>query len=194
MQSSADKIDLIIQQNPEIWKSKAMFFSFIKGILRKGWARHPVKLKLINKRRKQIPNPNPKGKKPTVWGSTCEICGQDFVIGDMEVDHKQDETAKLVQLSDIQSCAEMLLCVVEEDLRLICKGCHSIHSYSQKMGISFEEAKSEKEVVAFKLLKVAEQTKVLTEACKYPTIGSNSKQRVEQYREWLKKEKTNGNC
>lgn len=189
-----DKVDLIVQQNKEIWKSKAMFFSFIKGILRKGWARHPVKIKLINKLRKQIQNPNPKGKKPTVWGSTCEICGQDFVIGDMEVDHKQDETAKLVQLSDIQSCAEMLLCVVEEDLRLICKGCHSIHSYSQKMGISFEEAKSEKEVVAFKLLKVAEQTKVLTETCKYSTIGSNSKQRVEQYREWLKKEKTNGNC
>lgn len=189
-----DKIDLIVQQNKDVWKSKAMFFSFIKGILRKGWVRHPVKIKLINKLRKQIPNPNPRGKKPTVWGATCEICGDDFVIGDMEVDHKQNETANLVQLSDIQSCAEMLLCVVEDDLRLICKGCHSTHSYSQKMGISFEEAKSEKEVVAFKLLKVAEQTKVLTETCKYSTIGSNSKQRVEQYREWLKKEKTNGNC
>lgn len=187
MHETVDKVDRIVAENKEIWKSKAMFFSFIKGIVRRGWVRHPVKIKLINKLRKQIPNPNPKGKKPTVWGATCEICGNDFVIGDMEVDHKQNETANLVQLSDIQSCAEMLLCVVEDDLRLICKGCHSTHSYSQKMGIPFEEAVIEKKIIA--LMKDRKKCLVMLEEHGYDTKTlKNETKRREALRQIFKGE------
>ena len=40
--------------------------------------------------------------------------------------------------------------VTQDDLRLCCKGCHEVVSYSQKKGISFEQAKVEKEYISIK--------------------------------------------
>ena len=37
--------------------------------------------------------------------------------------------------------------ITEDDLRIVCKGCYAIISHSQKQGISFEEAKAEKEAL-----------------------------------------------
>ncbi len=95
-----DKVDRIIEENSDVWKSRSAFFSFIKGIIRKGWSRHAVKIKLLKKHRKQIPNPNPKGNRPTVWGATCSICNNTHVLSSIEVDHIMEDTASLTKLSD----------------------------------------------------------------------------------------------
>lgn len=186
---SKDKIDLLVEQYPEVWKTRAEVFSWLKGIIRKGWNVAPQKIILMKKRRKQIPNPNPKGKKPTVWGATCEICLNDFPMSNLQIDHRDEETAHLTNLEDIQSCAEKLLLVVESDLRVVCKQCHSIHSYAQRMDISFEQATLEKKVVAFKKLSTEQQKEVLTNEVMCETISHNAKGRAEQYREWLKQQK-----
>ena len=180
-----DKVDLIIQQYPHIWKTRSAFLTWVKGVVRKGWSRHPVKLEYIKHRRIRIPNPNPKGKAADVWGGRCEICGNLFPQKDMEVDHASNESARLTKVEQIQSCIEQLLFVVEEDLRWVCKTCHSVHSYSQKMGISFSEALLEKQVVAFKKLPVAQQKEILTNQCNCCIISNNAKGRIEQYRQWL---------
>jgi len=178
-----DKIDLIVQQYPDVWKTRASFFSWLKGVIRKGWNNSPQKVKLINKLRRQIPNPNPRGKKPTVWGVTCEICLNDYALKDCQVDHRSEETAQLTQVEHIQSCAEKLLLVVEDDLRIICKPCHNLHSIAQSKGVTFEQAKIEKQVIEFSKLKAAQQIKVLQE---YDSCGkmaaTNAKARVELYR------------
>lgn len=149
----SDKVDQIIEQYPDVWKTRSAFFSYIKGVIRKGWNTCPQKVKLIKKLRKQIDNPNPRGNKATVWGATCEICGKDFVLKDLQVDHRSDETAKLTEIGHVQSCVEKLLMVVEDDLRLICKDCHGAHTLAQKEGISFEDALIEKQlVIPFKKL------------------------------------------
>lgn len=183
-----DKIDSIVTKYPYIWKTRAAFFSFVKGILRKGWNHHPAKIEYINSHREQIPNPNPKGKKPTVWGGTCEVCGGKFPSSEMEVDHILEETAKLTKLEDIQLCAEKLLVVEDTDLRWICKGCHAANTLAQKLGISFQEALVEKKVIAFKKLSSVEQIKVLTEEVKLASIPSNAAKRVDAYRKFLKGE------
>ena len=46
-------------------------------------------------------------------------------------------------LDKIKKCLALM-----SDLRLVCKPCHGIVSYSQKQGISFEQAKVAKEVIA----------------------------------------------
>ena len=186
---SKDKIDILVEQYPEVWKTRAEVFSWLKGIIRKGWNVAPQKIILMKKRRKQIPNPNPKGKKPTVWGATCEICLNDFPMSNLQIDHRDEETAHLTNLEDIQSCAEKLLLVVESDLRVVCKRCHSIHSYAQRMNISFEQATLEKKVVAFKKLSTEQQKEVLTNEVMCETISPNAKGRAEQYREWLYSQK-----
>ena len=192
MMGAKDKVDLIVEQYPEIWKTRSAFFAFIKGVLRRGWNHAPQKLILLKKLRKQIPNPNPKGNKLTVWGAECSVCSGTFPLKEIQVDHLLEETAHLTEIEHIQSCAEKLLLVVEDDLRLVCKGCHSIISLAQKLGMTFDEAAMEKKVIAFKKLSATEQRNVLQNEAKCETISSTIKGRTEQYRQWLiEKEKQN---
>ncbi len=129
------------------WKTKSEFMSYIRGCLRKSWNQHPVKLSVLKNQRKQVPNPNPRGNKKTVWGFECPLCGTEDVIKNAQVDHKKP-AGTLRDISDIQQFAENLLVVVEEDLQLICKGCNSTLAYADKQGLSFEEAKATKQAIA----------------------------------------------
>jgi hypothetical protein len=101
---------------------------------------------VIKKKRKQIPNPNPRGNKATVWGFDCEMCGGEFVLKDGQVDHIV-AAGSLQKTEDIQGFVERLLYVREEDLRLVCKGCNSALALAEKQGISFEQARAEKQAI-----------------------------------------------
>jgi len=185
-----DKVDRIISENKEIWKSKAMFFSFLKGLFRRGWSRHPVKIKLLKKHRVQIPNPNPKGKKPTVWGAKCSVCNRLFPMNMLEVDHVLEDTASLTKLSDVQTCVEKLLVIVEDDLRIICKNDHATATLSQRLGITLVEAKIEQQVIAFRKLNAEQQKKELTDLAIPSIMLSTAAKRVSAYRGYLKGEQT----
>lgn len=128
------------------WKNSVAFFTYLRGCLRKAWSNNPIKHNLIKKVRKQIENPNPNGKKKTVFGFTCELCHNDFVLSQGQVDHKTP-AGSLRKTEDIQGFVERLLYVTEDDLRLICKGCNSCLSYADKEGITFETARIEKAVI-----------------------------------------------
>ena len=66
---------------------------------------------------------------------------------DFQVDHIH--AAKQLQcFDDIPLFVFRLIYVKEEDLRMVCKLCNSILAYADKQGISFEEAKAEKEAIA----------------------------------------------
>jgi len=69
----------------------------------------------------------------------------------------------LTKTEDIQGFTERLLYVTEDDLRYICKPCHAIVTLSERRGISFEEAKVEKQVIEFGKGKAAEQYATLAE-------------------------------
>lgn len=129
------------------WKTESAFWVWVRGILRKGWSRHPVKLEYIKRNRKMIPNPNPKGKKPEVWGMTCKQCFKDVVQGDIEIDHVGDN-ASFTGLHDVESYVKHLFLVDFDSLESCCKSCHSIRSNAQNKGISFEESALDKEVIA----------------------------------------------
>jgi hypothetical protein len=131
------------------WKSEAAFWSWVRGVLRKGWSKHPVKLEYIKQHRKRIPNPKPSKRFPEVWGMTCEICKKDTVQTEIEIDHIAETGGKFTCLDDIKSYAEHLFMVDFSCLRALCKPCHRIVSHSQNTGMSFEEAKLEKQVIEF---------------------------------------------
>lgn len=121
------------------WKNSVAFFTYLRGCLRKAWSTNPIKLNVIKKSRYQIPNPNPKGNKPTVWGFDCVLCDKTFPIKEGNVDHITP-AGSLKKTEDIQGFVERLLYVTEDDLRLICKSCNTTLAYADKQGISFEEA------------------------------------------------------
>lgn len=146
-----DKLEKVLSENADVWKSKSAFMNYLRGGLRKSlWSRHPIKIKLINSKRIRIENPNPKGRVATVWGGKCEICEKEFAQKDLQVDHIRDDFNRLNEIEDIQSFVESLSIVTADELRLVCKPCHGIVSHSQKKGISFERAAVEKEIIKLK--------------------------------------------
>ncbi len=130
----------------KIWKNSTQFMTFLRGCLRLGWKRHPLRIAVLNAARYQIPNPNPKGKKETVWGFDCACCGKTFVISEGQVDHITP-AGKLNSVEDVQGFVERLLFVTEDDLRLVCKGCNNALAMSDKQGISYELALSTKQAI-----------------------------------------------
>ena len=146
------------------WKTEASYWSWVRGILRKGWSRHPVKIQFINKHRKQVPNPNPDGNKPTVWGMTCNNCKEDFPnnipkatkdrilakhgikVVTIEINHK-NAASSLRSKEDLGNFASKLFYVTFDDLEPLCKPCHDIFSYMEKNYVTYEEAKIMKEAV-----------------------------------------------
>jgi hypothetical protein len=148
---------------PSVWKTESSFWVWVRGILRKGWSRHPVKIEYIRLNRKRIINPKEKSRRahPTVWGMTCEICQKDHAQGDIEIDHKGD-SATFTGLSDTESYVKHLYMVDFESLRALCKPCHKIVNHSQRMGVSFKEAAVLKKVVASMKLSVSVQQALLS--------------------------------
>ena len=129
------------------WHKQTNFMSYLRGCLRKAWSNNPIKITVLNKKRRQIKNPNPKGKKEFVWGFDCEMCGNEYAIANGQVDHITP-AGSLREISDIQGFVERLLCVTEDDLRLVCKDCNSALAMSDKSGLSFEDSVIEKQVIA----------------------------------------------
>lgn len=145
-----EKVRKILAENPEIWKTESAYFSFIRGCIRLAWTKNPVKLKLLKRVKKQIPNPNygkPRNTKQTVMGATCEICLKDHPMKFIEVDHKAGGNYSLRSVEDIQGFFESICIVTEDDLRIVCKKCHANLTYSAKMNITMDEAAKIKEVI-----------------------------------------------
>lgn len=178
---------------PHIWKTESAFMSWLRGGIRGGlWNKHPVKLDFIKSNRVQIPNPNPKGKKATVWGATCALTGNIVPISEIQVDHVVGGHS-LKDISDIQAFIEAIVLVTEEDLQLVSKEAHAVKSYAEKQGITFEEALLEKKVIAFKKLSTEEQTNILQSLYDVATMKSlsNAAKRTEAYKQHLLKERAN---
>lgn len=167
-----------------LWKNSTAFWGFIRGKLRLGWNTHPFKIAVINSKRYQIQNPNPKGKKPTVWGFDCEMCGGTFPISEGQVDHIIP-AGKLSCKEDIQGFVERLLCVTEKDLRLVCKGCNNALALSFKQGITYDEAIIEKKIIEIIKTKT---DKVFLESKGIPP-APNAKARRKQLEEYFKENK-----
>lgn len=145
---------------PHIWKTKAKFLAWLRGGIRKAcWNRSPIKHEVIKKNRKRVLNKNTGNM---VWGGECYLCGQDFLQKDLQVDHKVGEN-KLTDIEDIQSFVESMTCLSEDDLALVCKGCHTAKSYAERMGIPFEEAVVEKRAIEICKKPVKELKKILDE-------------------------------
>ena len=149
--SIEEKIKKILSENSEIWKTESAYFSYLRGCIRLAWVKNPVKLKFLNKHKKQIPNPNygkPRNTKKTVLGATCEICLKDHPMKFIECDHRHGGNYSLRSVKDIQGFFESICIVTESELRLVCKDCHGCLTYSAKEGVSFEEAKVIKYVIS----------------------------------------------
>ncbi len=153
----------------------------IRSAIRQVWMKHPSKLALLYD--KTIPDMDDSTR--TKWLIECECCHKKFKLGDVEVNHKRGENS-LKTLDDILPFAMSILGISHEDLEVLCKPCHSAFTYSERYGVTLEEAFKEKEVIAKLKQTVAKQKSELKKAGFSTSETSNADKRRECYRELLK--------
>jgi 5-methylcytosine-specific restriction endonuclease McrA len=162
---------------PHIWKTKAKFLAWLRGGIRRAcWNRSPIKHEVIKNNRKRVLNESTGNM---VWGGECYLCGKDFLQKDLQVDHINGENT-LTEIGDIQSFVESMTCLSSDDLALVCKPCHSVKSYSEKQGITFEQAVIEKRIIELTKLPVKELQELLAKHNKPSNNASVRKQSVRE--------------
>lgn len=135
---------------PEIWNTQAKYMAWVRGGIRKGlWNRHPIKLNYLKSKGVMKENTNPRSMKrfPKVKKFECEECKRFFSTQEVEVDHKEGNKS-LKSMDDLRSFIESMIEVRQEDLQILCKTCHKVKSFSERNGISFEEAEAEKAAIS----------------------------------------------
>lgn len=127
------------EQDYTPWKSKSQYINWIRGGLRKLWSRHPSKTEIRKQHREKRDN----GKGRMVFHNQCNMCKEWYKTADTEIDHLKCNPP-FKDLKDIAEYAENLLNVGVEDLQILCKPCHKIKTYSERYGVSLEEARQRK--------------------------------------------------
>lgn len=145
------------ERYPEIWPTKASFFAWLRGSLRRAvWEKYPPKLKFKNENCSKPPSSyTGKGRS----GAHCALTGKWECKSKLEVDHIEGN----VSLKDWEDLLGFIihLCGTEDDFQLVTRDAHKIKSYADRKGISFEEAILEKKVIAFSKKKADEQKRKL---------------------------------
>lgn len=131
------------EEYPHIWKTKAAFFAYLRGALRRAvWEKWPGKLEFKN----EECFPPPDGIETRAkTGTYCALSGKWEGKSKLEVDHIEGN----VSLKDWDDVLPFIqhLCASKENMQLVTKDAHKIKSYAERMGITYEEAVIEKEVI-----------------------------------------------
>lgn len=164
---------------PEIWPSKASFFSYVRGGLRRGlWEKYPPKL--IFKNETCVAPPEwYTGKAKS--GIECALSGEWVNKSRLEVDHVEGNVS-LNDWNDLEPFIRHLLGNL--DYQLVSKEAHKIKSYAERYGMSYEDAVIEKKMIAICKGKGSPECKWLSDRGVAP--ASNKSRRKDQVRQLLK--------
>lgn len=153
----------------------------IRSAIRSVWMKHETKLSYLYER--TIPDLDPSTR--TKWLIQCESCGEMFKLGDVEINHKVSEN-QLLSFEDVLPFTKSILGVGWDDIEVLCKECHSHFTYSERYGVTIEEARLEKDVIKKINQKVATQKKELLAAGFKASDITNEEKRREAYRKLIK--------
>lgn len=175
-----------------IWKTKAEFFKYIRGALRMQWKRYPLKIEFKNSR--AIPNfegsgvTNPRVKKVV----QCDECKNWFAQSATEVDHLKP-CGTIRDWETASTFMHNMFCD-KDNMSIVCVPCHALRTYSERMGMSMEDAIIEKQCVAFGKLSASEQSAKFIEIGLRPNEYSTKEKRRDAYREYLKQQRDMETC
>ena len=134
-----------------IWKTKAQYFTWLRGGLRKLWSDYPArkawkasKLRPVTAQERTSRVYHPSTKRVGM----CVFCDTWMAGSKLECDHKHSSGG----CYDFETAVEFLWYCTNlegDDFQLACKPCHKIETYREKMGITFEEARVTKQAIAW---------------------------------------------
>lgn len=147
--------------------------SVVRSAIRSAWMKSDVKLAYLYS--KTIPDMDETTR--TKWLVKCEICGKLFKLTDVQIDHKLGNHS-FTKVSDFENYFNNILMVGFDDLQLLCEDDHLSKTLSEKLGITFQEAVLEREVIKLCKMKAAQIDKWLKErdvvCAKNPTARRNA--------------------
>lgn len=156
----------------------------LRSAVRQVWKMHDVKVSYLMKM--SYPDMNPSTR--TKWLVDCEICRETFKTSDVQIDHIKGEHS-LKTLEDLLPFSESILGVSHDDLQIACIPCHEALTYSERYGVTLEEAFKEKKVIS-KTNQTVQQQKLELKSFGYtPSEVTNEEKRRNCYRELLKQGK-----
>lgn len=117
--------------------------SVVRGAIRSAWMKSDVKLAYLYMN--TIPDMDDKTR--TKWLVKCEMCGELFKLTDVEIDHRNGNHT-FTKVEDFENYFNNILMVGFDDLSILCKEDHAVKTLSESLGISIEESRIEKKVIA----------------------------------------------
>lgn len=159
-----------LDEDGRIKQTKAV--SALRSAIRLTWMRAPNKLAVLEMAR--VPDMNPATR--TKWLFKCAICGNMFKQADVEVDHIIGNH-KFTDPDDFPTYWDNMLNVPISGLQVLCKEDHSIKTFQEGRGISWQEAVDKKVVIRYCNWKVAKQKEYLKKEGFKPAEISNAEKR-----------------
>lgn len=129
---------------PKTWKTKAEFFSWLRGNLRRAvWETYPPKIDFKNAACSKPP-PDYTGRART--GAYCALTKEWTPKSRLEVDHIVGNAS----LKDWEDVLEFIqhLCSNHSNFQVVEKEAHKIKSYAERTGLTYQEAVIEKKAIA----------------------------------------------
>ena len=134
-----------------------------RSAVRSAWGDSIFKKHIYDTRSYLVANTNHRSMKryPKVRKVRCAICGDEFGKADTELDHIDSEV-KMTDLAQANDFIRTIFFTSPDKLQIVCKdkkkkvnkknvlasfGCHGIKTYSERYGVSFEEALLAKHII-----------------------------------------------
>ena len=129
----------------------------VRTMIRSAWGDSVFKQEFLKRNSVLIENTNNRSKKrfPMVRRYKCAICGEYFGGTEIELDHVVSENT-LTDYEHINDFFTNIILTSPDKLQVLCKdkktkkdgvvrfGCHSIKTFSERYGVSLEEARADK--------------------------------------------------
>ena len=126
---------------PHVWKTEAAYLSWLRGQLRRIWSRHPIKNEFIRRHRRSVDGRRHK------WELQCKQCEGWFQAKHIEVDHISP-AGSFRCIEDFRTFGYRLIHISMDELQILCKRCHKVKTYAERMSLSLEESESQIEANA----------------------------------------------
>lgn len=137
--------------------TEAQYLAFIRSCLRAKWLRWKPRGDTLQLAKRKCTK---KGQQKFEY--ECAICGGFFPAKIVEVDHYPISAGSIKCIEDVGKFCSHLFCEIN-NLRVVCKPCHALHTLSERNGITFEQATKKKKEIEFDKLNANEQKTLLTQ-------------------------------
>ena len=137
------------EEGKQVWKTQSQYFVWLRGALRKLWSDYPLRqvwkkeqLRKVtfDEKANRVFHPSTKNV------GQCVFCNTWMAGSKLEVDHIKESEGCF----DFSSAEKFLWhCGGQtgDNFQLACSPCHKIKSHADSRGLSFEEARCDKEAI-----------------------------------------------